>query len=499
MKNLKKGPGQMIPGATDVLGWGFNIFGQCTIKSKSRQLLDLTKDGVRFDSKLNYDVPNSISPSSAKEWHGKNTVCKSTSEVRSSFQSDTNVNGSYGAFSGEVNAHYSKTQMNNTENEYSVYKGLKSSYTLTIKNAASSLISESVLGDPDFTDLMTAAEKGFDPNSPSPFYSFFSKYGTHFINETSMGGRIYYYTSILKTASMNDTEIDVSAKAEYGAAFLTVSAEAEAKWKQVSERWTENRINSIHVIGGDASILAGISRVQRGDSFNDLFKEWVKSVDDDAVPMQFQLAPISGLFSGKIAESISQAILEFTNSKVFASLNFDKAYLHVLNKVTDLPYSALPLDNKEKVFSACITILDRKTAEVVENVAVALDASLPDCINKYQGNSNYVVLFFWAAGIKYPGFVLPVPSTTLSEFIFSAGAGDQFEDLLDLKEPPSYVYPGATNDVYIMAGVIGSKRGNGWEDLGNGRFGGDSPNSTLDLLFIPTETSGTILFTMDES
>ena len=47
----------IIPGATDTLGWGFDIFGEYNMNAKKRQLLNLEKNGNTYDSNLDFDKP----------------------------------------------------------------------------------------------------------------------------------------------------------------------------------------------------------------------------------------------------------------------------------------------------------------------------------------------------------------------------------------------------------------------------------------------------------
>ncbi|MBI1882171.1 MAG: hypothetical protein HYR94_28695 [Chloroflexi bacterium] len=505
----------LIPGSTDVLGWGFNIFGNYSVESKLSQLLDLSKEGVspQTVNGVTYDVPDTVSVGSTHGFSGEATTLKTTAEIAEYFTSKANVNGSYGAFKGAVDFGYSHTQLNQTENTYCIFDGQILTYPLSIEDPSADLLADSVTKDADYQNLLKAMEQGFSHDNAQVFFRFFTKYGTHFISEVHMGGSLYYYTAIEKSYTSDSTVISTKASAEYNGLFLKAGAEAEAEWKKAGQEWVDNRTGKVVGIGGNTDPVSAIDP-DYDTKLNDAFESWRQSVNQNPSPMGFQLRPVSLLFSDKQAQALEDAFSAYAAGQIYASIAYDEVNVVVNGLPVELSYRSLytkggsgPFSYEYIVYSYVAAVIDRKTGQIVSKVSVPGKTGyeilaqhdtgykiVPDELKKFEDNSDYILLFLWAGRIDDyltgQNELLLAPSDDLRTFLLSCGAGPVLESW-HTNQASNYDLKGEV--CYILVGVIGSS--SGVEAESDISLDDKSPSVSLRIPLLPKQQGDEILLT----
>ncbi|MEL6142549.1 MAG: MAC/perforin domain-containing protein, partial [Bacteroidota bacterium] len=402
----------MIPGATSVLGWGFNIFGEYSEKSKLRQLLDFSKAGSRQETVngVSYEIPNGVSAGSSHNFSGSATFLSNKEEITNYFSVKAGVSGGYAGFKGSLKVGFSRDELNSSEFNYAIYDGQKLAYPLTVNNPSSNLLAEAVLADPDYQQMMQAAGQGFDRNNPAPFYRFFLKYGTHFVKQVDMGGSLYYYAAVNKSFTSRSDEVTVKASFEYNGLF-NVKAEAEVDWKKVGKEWVDNRQMKLVVVGGDVNFPT-TADASFGTNMNEQYNKWITAVDSNPAPMGFQLSTIDKLFSGQEAAVIAEALRYFIASEVFIQVERSGISMAVNGVPVDTSAYQGVLNNNGKVayfFDYLAIVIDRKSGQVVDQAEVRgpgylnynlmqwkgeiapSSKDIPPNLQKYAGNNRYVL------------------------------------------------------------------------------------------------------------
>lgn len=113
-------------------------------------------------------------------------------------------------------------------------------------------------GGSQFTNLQTITFVEDDPAIRELFYGIFRQFGTHYVSQITMGGRLSAYTSVQLTDTMDITTASASMKLEYDALF-SATADASGDWKKVDGNWSTEREIQFDVIGGESSGLAGFT------------------------------------------------------------------------------------------------------------------------------------------------------------------------------------------------------------------------------------------------
>lgn len=310
-----------IPGS-DVLGFGFNILGEYSTSSiTSKLFVHHNQDASEFTyppTGISYQVPDNTAVVEYTHTTGGTQVFTTRQQFQNYFSTRAGVNASYGAFSGQFNMAYSQTF--NTDKSY--YYGLsESDYTawqLILEDQSSSWLSPEFTDDPTVQNL--PAE--FTPENQADFFAMFRKFGTHFISKVIAGGSMDYFVAVEKSFSSSEYTVEADVSLEYKAVFYSAKAEAEAEWQQLGQTWAESRIVKVDASGGDTSVLNALSPGY-GDSESDVFNSWSQSVMQNPAVVNFELRPLSVLFSGSRMEAVNQALEAYTNGALLGIARAD--------------------------------------------------------------------------------------------------------------------------------------------------------------------------------
>lgn len=492
-----------IPGAS-VVGWGFNIFGRYDEKSKLRQFFDLGTPKVEHVYGRDYEVPSGLGIDSGDGFHGNASFFSSREEYQSNVSAKASVKGSYGAFSGEFSAEFSSVSKQETEYQYLVFDAATSLWGLSLREPSPEKLLPSVKNDPDFKDLPKEyiAPKGTDPGNGQLFFRFFHKYGTHYVAMVQMGGSLVYNAYIKKTYNYDETTASAKASLEYNALFLKTKAEAEAYWKSVGQKWTQDRKVAVRGVGGTKPLI--VVDPTFGDNVNEKFQAWLNSVPESPAAVGFTLRPVSHLFSGAQARAIDQAFEAYANSRVYMAARYDNKTLPAPTLlVSGVPVPYKP-DSSDNAMAYWAVVLDRATQEIVFNRSFVLSPKVYKNVPEYFAaihaqlkpfNTPKHILALTTVNV----WVLAIPQGDLYNLLLSCGGGRQLKQLEEWAIKQDSV--SHAHIAYCLLGVMGTGPDSGAEAMVSSAAGsGDPLVCELYKPLLPeTDSGGQIIWTPEAS
>lgn len=472
----------LVPGHA-VLGKGFNIFGRYNAASAKATLFDMTQPALRAwrspQSGMLYILPQNVDdPVELGVQSGESTTFNSKSSVSQYFSAQANVSGKYGMFSAEFDAAFSSVGQQIADYYLGLVCVRSKNYKLRLLDASIDKLAPWVLDDPDFRGL-PAEYKPSDPENVRAFFAFFNKFGTHFVNEVDMGGRLDYYTAIDKSYSKSETDFKAKLKLEAKAVFFAAKAEGSVAWNQLGEDWASKRIVRISATGSNTILDALVPGFN--DNFHWIYNQWLVDLRFMPMPVDFSLVPIHSLFSGAQAQALKEATEAYAGNSLtlytpddydvydrssgFANLN-DKP-LAPAPSLGSPGVRALVLDRStlavkvDKVYRITQHSIDPETLK--EYAAVVAD------LDPYQGNRNVIVaiLIWWVSGVQL------YPSVPLANLLKNLGAGDAMDTWWSLKHTSSALG-------LVSYGIVGT-------------YGGSAPALEAFAMHDSTATRGLLL------
>lgn len=470
-----------IPGSSAV-GWGFNIFGAYSSKSLVRQLFAFPDNGKTWsyeydkDKTIEFLLLDNIIPEEIRKGSGFQEYFTSRSKVEDHFKFKAGLQGSYGAFSGQFEGMYSQASSSDTSYSYGLFGTEFTNWKLAIQDASANMLAPQVLSDPDYLEL----PEEFNEGTSRDFFRFFNKYGTHYVNQVRVGFKLDYSSAVNKSYSENEKEIKTKLTLEYGAVFLKVKAEAEAEWKKATFSWAENRESKVEAQGGNSSIL-DLAMIAYGDNFKDSFDTWRGEAERTPVTIDFDLKPISDIFSGTKRVAMEKAFNEYAHRRIFIESKAKSSAILVLGE-PQIPTSKLPKDARG--FQVCVVRRESLepvfneyyfvTAEWWNNMAQMYEA-MQRGLAAYNSSDFVVILAtFGMVGIIYP-------PNDFYQFMLSAGAGKGLKAWETV-----YNRSGCSNYAgvnYILVGVPKRGPGTGYDVATSGsNYLLDGANAYLEVL-----------------
>jgi hypothetical protein len=452
-----------IPGIEDQLGWGFNIFGNYfpTVRNGSAKLqtrlIDATTVGSPEDVTVNnkiYKKPEDVVVGTGHGFNGQSSVFSSKTKVVEHWQEEAEVQGSYGAFSGGFKESFQSSSQEENEVNYCLYEANSLVYSLQLANPSSTMISQEVLNDPDYSQMLNLLKQGIGINdtNQSIYFKFFQKYGTHIITSVSMGGYLNYYASASKSYAKTDQQFEAQINAEYGALF---KASGSGSWNNVSEQWMEDRQAAIIGYGGDPSsplVSDILANWTTNTDYSKDFAAWVSSIPSNPSPIGFSLYPVASLFSGQESDLLYNAYLAYASALMSIRISATPAQISVIWNGNTL---AVPEPGTSNLTGGFWVVIDRQTKEY-KIVAQGNDYSqVPDEVmnqkNKTPSPLVLVCLPLGTTGVGWGGG--PEPTGNLVNFLRLCGAGDALDTVLAWPGWGETIY---ANGYYCLIGVIGS-------------------------------------------
>ncbi len=476
-----------IPGASDFLGYGVNVFGNYFKPDLKDKFLDFTpydlptaqwSDQLIPGTTNTFKLPSTIAYSNISSAHGETIVAESKMKMSEELSVRANAKGTYGAFSATVKASYKN--FNDTEEDrwYCLTDGSQKVYSLLASNLDPTLIHKQVQKKDIYVNLLKVlnANQPCNAQTEETYFGFFDWYGTHVITSVQMGGGLHIFTSLEKTYAKTAQEVETSATVEYTGVF---EGGGGADWKKKVETWLSSRKGSIDAYGGDsgspllAKVMSGV--LPTTDLSADL-TTWAASVPKNPTMVNFKLTKIGDLF-------------ETNNQRMLVNEAFDRyaqSYLCLsyANRQSRLEWRGelVATQPLTKAHIGPNTTVERGAPRfqgwcVINRTTGAVDSVIPFPQNtpeqsvpaelkdpKKYNNNNYVLLFMhWeGTGTSYQSRWTEAPfNPEVADFLRRCGGGKVLQDYNNMSrtQPGFYYFMG----YYVLCGVIGAGPGRGKE------------------------------------
>ena len=362
----------LVPGA-EMLGYGFNIFGDYDFNSATRPILDLgTASPAKAPNGNTYNVPAHVGIGGGQSSASAYSF-DTAEQFTSHFEGSAGISGSYGAFSASFTTAYQTDQQNSSSYSWAMVESKILQWSLRLAYSSSTIRAD-VHSDPDFANLPST----FEPANAQAFFAFFSKFGTHFINQIDVGGTLYYYSAVSRSSSMSASDIRMSASAEYHALIASVKVESQAEWSRCSKNWTQSRQSHAETVPATSSVVKWVSPSEGTYDENKTFADWEDAVEQFPARTSFRLVPISQLFSGAQAGAVQQAFQAYTQTRALVQSYKDHYSNIILGGRPIVPPGGYPPVTKygTQFYGQPgwhLVVLDRKTLAIKMNKYYSID------------------------------------------------------------------------------------------------------------------------------
>ncbi|MFE4629500.1 MAC/perforin domain-containing protein [Streptomyces mirabilis] len=274
----------------NALGQGFNVYGTFSADSLITPLFDLRASGSQVFTFLgrDYQIPGIASGIEDTTTYYLATVSDTRDSFQNSIAVHANVDASYGAFSGELEAAYS--------NEYATSREYTFAYRNVYAQLARLQLSPAVQYlTKEFTDRLATLPFSLTSENLEPFEDFFNTFGTYFTSEVTLGASLGFWVATEKTSEVSDTEISAALSAQYEGLTQSGSISADitntAGWKAYS---TSTSV-SLQAVGSDPTKGAKVAAL---DPWNPspgsvaTYSAWIDSIATDPALVDFRLTGI---------------------------------------------------------------------------------------------------------------------------------------------------------------------------------------------------------------
>ena len=296
----------LLPGL-DRLGYGYNVLEKGYDPSVT-DLHDLIERG-EFDSypirDKKYQKPISVKVMEIGKTKAELSTHKSIVETQKSFFSSLGIEGSYGPYSGSLNASFSQETQEATETQIALINHTVSGYEAGFQSF----------------NLKEEFQKNLQ-GGMAPV-KVFQKYGTHMIQGVLLGGKVVGIYSSRKNEKKTFQDIAVQAQAKYEKV-ASVSVESKTDISKKNSLTSEDVKEDILIFGGLEELKSTLIHERTPQAFAD----WSKSVGEKpiyacmtkAVPL-WEIPLIKGKARGK---ELERAFQELAAQKAIKKLQLFK-------------------------------------------------------------------------------------------------------------------------------------------------------------------------------
>ncbi len=414
---------EYIPGGGS-LGYGFDVFGKYSDSSKKLPLFNMVYDGKQTYN--NYLVPQNVNVDARRHNYGNSTYVDSRRKIEEHFSSNLKVSAKYGFFSGQFEASYAMTNKSDVSYQFGIVESYSQQYALDLKDRSESALADWVKNDADYKNMPDQ----FTDTNRILFFRFFDKYGIYYMPRVVVGSRLFYSSMVKKDYKYTSVDAEAKLKLEYKAIFSS-SVEAKATWNQVGESWATQREVKIDAIGGSNEML-NILMPGYGANHEVAYNSWLKSAEQMPAVIDFDLKPISEIFSADKAAAVQQAINAYVLHKLFVESKTGSCLI-AFNGAPVIP----PATGDAGTLGYQLAAINRTTlkTEFVRSYATY------DIWSKYEqlydsmltdiapfNNRNYIIAF-----VAFSNFAQNAPTKNFTAFLESCGAGFQLGQWIDTK------------------------------------------------------------------
>ncbi|THV51751.1 hypothetical protein BGAL_0100g00200 [Botrytis galanthina] len=212
-------------------------------------------------------------------------ICRTGTELASDFKIDTKVTANYAGFSAEGGAGYEYSTNFKSTSLYGIYSLDQEIYSISVINKQTtydSVEDEFISAAAKLPTWKSISKdlKDFDEVTGiyNAFAKFYSRYGSHLIQEGYMGTRYQLKVEQKEVTQEKREEFSTNVKAEYQGA-IGGSVSVDVKKSEAYKQYTSQRQSDCNVLGGDAGKAGTLSHLSPDDvgEYNTAFKEWQES------------------------------------------------------------------------------------------------------------------------------------------------------------------------------------------------------------------------------
>lgn len=295
---------QKVPGC-DMLGMGFDIRKKFFVPSLTKSVAAL---GELNHSFRDYKVPENVRVIEKSSYIADFKTVSSRTEFNNNFASKAGLTVNTVAFDGEFNVAYKEVTQNKAENFYSFYQYSSELWSLSLDSSEATA---------HFLKDIKNLPEDFTNQNANQFFAIFKRYGTHFVDNVTMGGNLVMYTSLASTEGFTTKEFSASMKAEYEGLFTTVKGSAEMKWKEVNKEMFKKQTFNLFCNGGDASMAS--AGIVPDANYNEQFTAWIKSCETKPSMVGFSLTPIAFVAPLELQDALLEATDAYTKGAIHSN------------------------------------------------------------------------------------------------------------------------------------------------------------------------------------
>ena len=185
------------------------------------------------------------------------------SEFQKEFSNRLDISGSYGIFSGHLKTNFSIDTKGGNNKEYATVM-----HVVTLK-------SYKLPFDIYPSMIRPEAQQAIDNLDPK---TLFKRFGTHYIYQADIGGRVDFNYTKTKTFSEKDFKLGVEAKVAVQGKVAGISVENETKYRDFEKKIEENGSYKIVTLGGSLDVGATMRQDRTA------LASWTKSIENGVNP-----------------------------------------------------------------------------------------------------------------------------------------------------------------------------------------------------------------------
>jgi hypothetical protein len=473
-----------IMSQANAVGQGFDIYKSFDLSSLLHPLIDFSKAGTQIFTFLGTDylIPAIITAVQNTASYYLGGTFASRESFQDSIAAHAGVQGSYGAFSGEMKVDFAGeySGSSNYSFAYNDFYSQLAYLELTQPQFQTSAFLQQVGELPDIADADTLPA----------FEAFFELYGIYYVQKVVIGGVLEFYTAVSNLSELAQTDITAMFKAQYNGLFSSGSIDTNTKNSQKWQSYVQFSQSSIRSAGGSPQAVAALTAVdptQPSTSTVSAFQAWAQSISSDPAIVDFALHGIWELCGSKSA--VVQAAWQLYGQKMrpelvvqTSSQEMDQGWsgqpvvpmIMIGGNVMPAPAASSPCGYRLMILGGTdIT----EPSDVLLDQCFTLPMSPPIWSSTYQNLYTSMINAITSNGLSSTGNILVLasfgldndmpPTPAFVNLLQSAGAGNQLQSWLscsDAGSMPGSAAPWISYPTdYILTGVFGSGPNSGVE------------------------------------
>lgn len=256
------------------LGSGYDLFGQYAFAGSVKQRIFAWEHAKTVPRDM-YQVPELITATPVQGTESHLFWGESALKLQSTFSTSVSIGFSLpGLFSASITSEFSTSTLRKSRQVYSIYQIILPlwKYSFDYKSETAKRM---------MTNDFKQAIQSYPPND------LFDIYGTHFLHQIIIGGRLHF-SSVTKSAYYaNSTEFETSVKGSCELDIGTLEASASVSTTNAIQSFNTNSETHLHSLGGDPALAEMLGKGKDANENNAYFKAWLESVRECPVLVDF--------------------------------------------------------------------------------------------------------------------------------------------------------------------------------------------------------------------